>query len=326
MDKSQIWRSRWAAVGAAVAVSLGAGGAWVTHAASPPSSLVMIQPARILDTRNPTNLGLAGPFTSAVSQDLQVTGSIPTGTGIAIVVPSGATGVLLNVTPVGPEAGGFISIRPADASGKPTTSNLNFDTGQINPNSVQVEVPTTGADAGEIEITYDAFGRTGPATDVLVDVVGYTVAAGGGPDPAIGALEARVAELELSAPFTVANSDSSPRDVPNSPTVILGTVITAPTDGQITVFSTTTLGEDVAGEEMRCSITTGSTVEVPFLQRWESGGPNSGQHASLTGVRTFNVSAGTMAAYRLVCEHAGGAGSTGVLEATVVSAIFTPTR
>jgi len=57
---SQIWRSRWAAVGAAVAISLGAGGAWVTHAASPPSSLVMIQPARILDTPNPTNLEVVG--------------------------------------------------------------------------------------------------------------------------------------------------------------------------------------------------------------------------------------------------------------------------
>ena len=220
-----------------------------------------------------------------MSQDLEVTGTIPTGTGTAVVVPAGATGVLLNVTPVGPEAGGFISIRPADATGKPTTSNLNFDTGQINPNSVQVEVPTTGADAGKIEITYDAFDRTGPATDVLVDVVGYTVAAGGGPDPAIG----------------------------------------ASVDGQIIVMSTTALGDADAGEGVRCSITTGSTVEVPFLQRWETGGPNSGQHASPSGVRTFNVAAGASANYRLVCEHAGGAGSIGNLEATVLSAIFTAT-
>ena len=66
-------------------------------------------------------------------------------------------------------------------AGKPTTSNLNFDTGQTNPNSVQVEVPTTGTD-----------------------------------------------------------------------------------DGKITVMSTTALGDADAGEEARCWITTGSTVEVPF--------------------------------------------------------------
>jgi len=37
-------------------------------------------------------------------------------------------------------------------AGKPTTSNLNFDTGQTNPNSVQVEVPTTGTDDGKITV------------------------------------------------------------------------------------------------------------------------------------------------------------------------------
>jgi len=76
-------------------------------------------------------------------------------------------------------------------------------------------------------------------------------------------------------------------------------------------MSTTALGDADAAEEMRCSITTRSTtVEVPLLERWESGGPNSGQHASLSGVRTFNVAAGASANQRLVCEHAGGAGST----------------
>ncbi len=78
----------------------------------------------------------------------------------------------------------------------PTTSSLNFEAGAINPNSVQVELPTSGADAGKIEISYDAFGQNGPTTDVLVDVVGYTLAAGsGGGDPA---LAARVAALEAA--------------------------------------------------------------------------------------------------------------------------------
>ena len=322
MKKNQNWRARWAAFGAVVAISMGAGGAWITHAASPPSSLVMIAPARILDTRDSANLGLAGPFTSAVSQDLQVTGSIPTATGLATVVPAGATGVLLNVTPARAEAGGFISVRPADATGAPTTSSLNFDAGQVNPNSVQVEVPTTGPDAGKIEITYNASGRTGPTTDVLVDVVGYTLA-GGGSDMAIAALQARITTLEASRPFAVTNRDVV--EVVGTPDeVVVTAAVPAPVAGQVTVVSTTALGDTIAGNEVRCSITTGTAVETSYLQRWESGGPNSGQHASLSGVRTFDVAAGSTTNFNLVCNHIGAALETANLEATVITAMFTP--
>lgn len=104
-----LWRSRWAAIGAAVAVTFGGGGLFVANAAtSAPSSVVMIDPVRILDTRDPLDIGLPGPFVSAVSQKLQVTGA---------AVPAGATGVLLNVTVVTPTANGFLSIRPYDAYG-----------------------------------------------------------------------------------------------------------------------------------------------------------------------------------------------------------------
>ncbi len=172
-----LWRSRWAAIGAAVAVSLGAGGFFVAQAAPDPaeSTVVTVSPERILDTRDPNNIGLTGPFVSAAAQKLQVTGSIPTATGTKVVVPTGATGVLLNVTPVNPTAAGFISIRPGDATGAATTSSLNFTTGiaGIVPNAVQVAVPTAGTNAGKIDITYDAYGVTGPTTDILIDVVGY---------------------------------------------------------------------------------------------------------------------------------------------------------
>ena len=161
-------RSRWAAVGAAVAVSIGGGGLFVANAASSPaSSVVTIDPVRILDTR--TDLGLPGPFVSPVSQKLQVTGA---------AVPAGATGVLLNATVVGPKADGFLSIRPGDATGAPSTSSLNFKAGDVIPNSVQVGLPTVGANAGQIDITYDALGVAGPTTEVLIDVVGYLVAGG----------------------------------------------------------------------------------------------------------------------------------------------------
>ena len=168
--RSGLWRSRWAAIGAALAVTLGGGGLVAVNATSgPASSLVTVAPERILDTR--TGLGLSGPFASGVSRKLQVTGAI---------VPAGATGVLLNVTVVAPSAAGFLSVRPGDATGVPSTSSLNFKAGDITPNSVQVALPTSGASAGQIDITFDAFGDAGPTTNVLADVVGYLVAGGGG--------------------------------------------------------------------------------------------------------------------------------------------------
>lgn len=168
--RRSLWRSRWAAIGAAVAVSLGGGGLFVANAASSPaSSVVTIDPVRILDTR--TNVGLSGPFVSLTPRKLQVTGA---------AVPAGATGVLLNVTVVAPAAAGFLSVRPGDATGAPSTSSLNFEAGDIVPNAVQVGLPTSGANAGKIDIMYDAFGVPGPTTNVLIDVVGYMVAGGGG--------------------------------------------------------------------------------------------------------------------------------------------------
>lgn len=173
-ERSRLWRSRWAAIGAAVSVALGAGGLGLVAATGEPSSFVAVTPARILDTR--VDLGLTGPFVSPQGRSLQVTGEVPTANGTATVVPPGATGVVLNVTAVLPEADGFMSVRPGGTPGAPTTSNLNFTAGQIVPNSVTVALPVSGA----IDIVYDAFAIAGPTSDVLVDVTGFYVAGGAG--------------------------------------------------------------------------------------------------------------------------------------------------
>ena len=176
MKDRTMWRSRWAAVGAAIAVSLGGGGFFLANAApaANESTIVTVTPTRVLDTRDPVNLGLPGPFTSPASQKLQITGVVPVaGGGTSTVVPTGATGVLLNVTAVSPTAAGFVSIRPGDATGAPTTSSLNVEAGSNLPNAVQVALPTTGANAGKIDITYDAYGVAGKTTELLIDIVGY---------------------------------------------------------------------------------------------------------------------------------------------------------
>jgi hypothetical protein len=150
---------------------------YVAHAVPGPSesTTVNVTPERVLNTRDGNDLGLPGPFVSAVSQKLQITGPVPTASGVTkTVVPAGATGVLLNVTSVSSQANGFISIRPGDATGTATTSSLNITAGVTVANAVQVALPTTGANAGKIDITYDALGTPGPTTDILIDIAGYT--------------------------------------------------------------------------------------------------------------------------------------------------------
>lgn len=196
---------------AGLAVALGIGGTVASWAASSvgsgESTFVPVTPIRVLDTRDPVNLGLAGPFTSAVGQDLLVTGSIPTSSGAQTVVPAGATGVMLNVTAVSPAARGFISIRPADAPGAPATSSLNVEAGQTLPNAVTVSLPVAGVDAGKIEISFDAYGVAGPRTDMLIDVVGYFTHTG------IQNLDDRVSAIEANVRNKTVLSYTGPDEV-----------------------------------------------------------------------------------------------------------------
>ena len=150
---------------------------WGAEAAGPganESTFVPITPVRVMDTRDPTNLGLAGPFVSPAPLDLKVTGNVPTSGGTKIVVPSGASAVTINLTVVAAQANGFVSVRPANATGNVQTSSLNFEAGKVVANSVTVSLPVSaGADSGKLEITYVASGSPGAIANLLVDVAGY---------------------------------------------------------------------------------------------------------------------------------------------------------
>ena len=243
-----MWRSRWAAVGAAVAVSIGGGGLFLASAAPgvAESTVVMVSPARVLDSRDPNNLGLTGPFVSAVSQKLKVTGAIPTSGGVTTVVPAGATGVLLNVTAASPAAAGFVSIRPGDATGVPKTSSLNVEAGKNVPNAVQVALPTSGANAGQIDITYDAYGTAGPPTDLLIDIVGYLTNTG-------------LQELVNAQP--IAKSASVTDVIPDpegSLKILLSVTIEAPVPGLIQMTGSTRVFAALNNTYVGCRLSTGT--------------------------------------------------------------------
>jgi hypothetical protein len=168
-------RIRWAAIGAAIAVSLGGGVTLFAQAGTAPASsstFVAVSPVRVLDTRDAVVLW-AGPFVTGVPHDVKVTGAIPTSSGTQTVMPAGSTGVVLNVTVLNSTADGFVSVRPADAVDAPKTSNINFEARKTVANSITVNLPTSGADAGTFEVWFDSMGVAGATADILVDITGY---------------------------------------------------------------------------------------------------------------------------------------------------------
>jgi hypothetical protein len=262
-----------------------------------------------------------------VSQKLQVTGAIPTATGTKVVVPAGATGVLLNVTSVGSTANGFISVRPGDATGAPTTSSLNVNAGVIVPNSVQVAMPTAGTNAGQIDITWDAFGVTGPTTDILIDVVGYTTNTGLQQLVADVATKANTADVNAALatkasaadmPAVVVAGGNQSVSVDSTGQVLRTVTLTPPSDGTVVVMSNVNTNNG-AGVVTRCAITTGTANDEDFNQ---GGGGDSAGFWTLSGVRGFTVAAGVPLTVNLFCSTVSG--SATMFDSNLAAA-FSPT-
>ena len=163
--------------GVLVASVVGAGGLAVVRAtggSSLASSFVPVTPVRVVDTRS--DRGLVS-LVDGVEQRVTLVGSL---------VPLGATAVSLTVTAVDAGAAGFVSVRPGDATGIPSTSNVNVERGGTIASSVVVKLPTVGDHTGTIKVLFDAMGETTASTDVLIDVIGYYELASTGAASATG--------------------------------------------------------------------------------------------------------------------------------------------
>ena len=157
-------RVRWAAVGAAVAVTLGSGGLLTASAASGSGErdvFVPIAPCRLLDTRPAgDNVGTrSSPLAPGETFIATVRG-----TNGNCTIPTDAVGVSMNVDIVNPSAASFLTVFPADAA-RPLAANLNWTASQApTPNAVTARLSADGR---------LAFYNLAGTVDVSADINGY---------------------------------------------------------------------------------------------------------------------------------------------------------
>ncbi len=163
-DNQASLRVRWAAIGAAVAVVIGAGGIGIARATVSTGAkpvFVSITPCRLVDTRSaPATVGTRG---SPLNPGEIATFTVH-GTNGNCTIPAGAVSIAANVTITAPTSDGFLSVFPADAP-LPNASNLNWSAGQApTPNAVTVDLSTDG----KVKV----FNERGTVS-VIIDIVGY---------------------------------------------------------------------------------------------------------------------------------------------------------
>jgi len=311
MDSSTT-RIRWAAIGAAVAVSLGAGGIGISHATTSSGErpiYLPIEPCRLTDTRPESQVGpRAAPL--GPNETYTVSGWRAGGD---CNLPSGTAGLALNVTAVGATQASFLTVFPAGVD-RPEASNLNPTPGQPpTPNAVNIDLSSTG----DFSI-YNLAGNV----DIIVDVVGiyddhnhddryYTQAQ---------------ADAMITAAKPIAAFDGGDLLVELSETdmVYRSVTIDAPVAGVVAATSSASLlGSTVDPDFVaRCSISTEEVHDFDYLQYADSaGGPGNFPSEVIAGTRHIEVEAGTSITINLVCNEFSPSAS---LSDPALSAIFIP--
>ncbi|TDT17690.1 hypothetical protein BDK89_3301 [Ilumatobacter fluminis] len=319
-------RSGWAAFGAAVAVTLGAGGMSMVSADTSPegaATFVGTDPCRILDTRDAPNrvnsfdtLGPSGTITVTASGDV---GNCKAADGTAI--PAAATGLQLNVTALGASAITDLRVFPG-AGAPPTASNLNPYPGEPPvPNAVTVKLDDSDR--------FSIWNNQGNV-DVLVDVVGYytdefTITG----DEVQNNTLTKVDILD-EAGAAYAGETLNPNIALDSDSTTVGSVrLNIPADGLAIVHADIVWSEVNNGfnDVSNCQIVKAGSTYVnddPYIRMNDNGG-DTGYFDQSSGHRTFevstadntgDVSTGFGVTFNLVCLELNG-------DMTVVSTYMT---
>ena len=176
MGTVRLTRSRWAAIGAAVAVTLGGGGLIGVSAATStdPATFTPVDPVRVLDTRSPlwADADVKGARTHESTTILKVTGAIETLTNeivTATPVPAGATAIQATLTLDGhrkfSNGYGFVTAYGCAAAtdAPPNASTINMNDGGAVANSTVIPVDSSG------NICLNVYGTT----DLILDITGF---------------------------------------------------------------------------------------------------------------------------------------------------------
>jgi hypothetical protein len=304
-------RTRWAAIGAAVAVTLGAGGIGLVSATTPTEAVtfVPITPCRLFDTRPEFQVGSrTSPLAAGDIHTVTATGANGDCTGI----PSNATAVSMNMTSTDATAPTFLTVWAADAP-QPETSSMNPVPGSpATPNGVIAALSGGGQ--------FSIFNLAG-SVHVFADINGYYV------DHTHDDRYYTEAEVADILPFSVSDSRTDQVVLTDTLQTILSVPIQAKVAGQVIVNSATAVFHSVAGADVACFILPAGEepaafgTNIPGVQWFESEGPNSND-ATISGTRAFNVAASSVTVIELRCAENGADG--GRTFAAEMTAIFVP--
>jgi hypothetical protein len=290
-----LWRSRWAAIGAAVAVALGAGGVSIARAASVgSSSFVPITPCRIIDTRSGAPIGTRStPLGVAETATFTIWGQNGNCT-----LPTSATAIAANVTVTSGTAVSFLTIWPADVS-RPNTSTNNWAGGQgPTPNKVDVKVSA----AGKISVYNDA-----GSANIIVDILGYYE-----PAPVPTVVSDGVEFNEVPSIVTVTQTDS----------VMTSVVVTAPTAGFVVVNASVSI-QATQFESFYCGISKTATQDVGSNIVMQTAG-SAAASGGVSMTRGFTVPAGNTT-FNLLCRKADS-GAVVSAGSPAITAVYSPNR
>jgi subtilase family serine protease len=237
------------------------------------SSYTPISPLRALDTRSGGNGVAKAKIAALTGVSLQLGGATitPVGGGTAVAIPSGITGVAMNVTITNATGGGFLTVFPTEtASGSavtlPNVSNLNFAAGETVPNMVMVPV---GKD-GKVRF-YN--GAISGATDVIADVAGYYTAGTSGevyhPLGPVRLVDSRIGQGETSVSPVGAKGTLNLALPSSYEAVIANVTVTSPAGGGfLTAYP---LGTTRPAQASNLNFSTGETVPNLAIVRSNSG-------------------------------------------------------
>ena len=293
-------RARWAAIGAAVAVSLGAGGLGIARAATNPagaSAYNPITPCRLVDTR--AGSGQVGPQTGPVPADtaISIQGKLDSAPNPDVDVagtcagklPANATGLQLNVTASEATQATFLTVYPTGET-RPTASNVNVANANSVPNSATVLLGAGGK--------FDVYNRFG-SVHVIIDVAGYYA-------------DHTHDVANITNESGIARAEGDGADLTEDPVVLESVAIQPPSAGYVTVSAT--FDWFAPAGQLNCQITDGTTTFGPG-PRLRDSVATAGLAQSVSIQRTFEVTAWTGLifsgqTFNLLCEKNTGTGGT----------------